>query len=957
MADSDRTARQPRRANGAETAAMAAFGAICGGILDQDLWGAVSGGALGALFGLWQSTERRRKAMDRELDWLTNRVDELEGRGVAPADEASAPAPTVTAPPPAEAQTPTAPPDTAGRPAKPPLSGPLVPPPRPPLSEPLAPRPASPPVPPARPTPAIPAGPGPFDRAATAARDFFFGGNTVVRVGILVLLVGVLLLAKWAADNALFPIEARLALSALIGLALVAVGFRLREARPGFSQSLQGGGIAALYLVVFIAMRVFSLLPPSLAFLLLVAIAVGGGALAVLQSSQPLIFIGSLGGFLAPVLASTGQGNHVVLFSYYLLLNLAIAAVSWFRSWRPLNILAFVCTYGVAVGWGVLRYRPEHFASTEPFLLAYLVLFTGIAVVFAWRRPPKLAGIIDGTLVFGTALVTLLAQARLVEGREFGMAYSAAGLGLFYAALATFLWRAAPDTLRRLSEAFIALAVGFGTLAIPFALDDALSTSLAWALEGAGIYWVGTRQDRRLARFAGIALQALAAVAFANGTAGPGVDVPAERALANARFLGCVGIAFAGSFIAREAWRFRERLAGNESLGTQLLALWGLAWWVGGGLAEIDQFVATRFEISAILAGIAATALTQEWLGARLGWLPGRLLALWSIPAGFLGLFAALQTQTHLLANGAYLVWPALLATIYTIVHRLEKTGVAEAPRAYVPAFLLAALAASSALYGVADEWLALDGDWPIAAFGLGLAGVLAGGRVAVEREVGPFGRLPELHLRTALAPVAGLALLWIALLNVSGRGDAAPLPYLPLLNVLDLSVALLFVATAGWWQRLIARHEDVLRHPGARSALPLAGVLAFLWLNGILARSVHQWTGVRFDVDPLWNSVSLQVAFSIAWTLVALAGMWASTRRRLRPAWIAFASLLGVTVVKLFVVDLSQLSTGAKIGTFLVVGVLLLVVGYLSPVPPSRGGEADEPLEAGSPAPGGQRP
>jgi uncharacterized membrane protein len=74
------------------------------------------------------------------------------------------------------------------------------------------------------------------------------------------------------------------------------------------------------------------------------------------------------------------------------------------------------------------------------------------------------------------------------------------------------------------------------------------------------------------------------------------------------------------------------------------------------------------------------------------------------------------------------------------------------------------------------------------------------------------------------------------------------------------------------------------------------------------------------------------------------------STRHGWRAAWITFATLLGGVVLKLFIVDLSQLSTGAKIGTFLVVGLLLLVVGYLSPVPPSddaeeeRGAAADAP-------------
>jgi uncharacterized membrane protein len=84
--------------------------------------------------------------------------------------------------------------------------------------------------------------------------------------------------------------------------------------------------------------------------------------LALVQDSQPLIFIGSVGGFLAPILASTGQGQHVVLFSYYLLLDLGIAAVAWRKAWRALNLLAFFSTYAVATAWGVLAIAP----STSP---------------------------------------------------------------------------------------------------------------------------------------------------------------------------------------------------------------------------------------------------------------------------------------------------------------------------------------------------------------------------------------------------------------------------------------------------------------------------------------------------------------------------------------------------------------------------------------------------------------
>ena len=186
--------------------------------------------------------------------------------------------------------------------------------------------------------------------------------------------------------------------------------------------------------------------------------------------------------------------------------------------------------------------------------------------------------------------------------------------------------------------------------------------------------------------------------------------------------------------------------------------------------------------------------------------------------------------------------------------------------------------------------------------------------------------------------------MLTILVVNVTAHGDAPPLPYLPLLTPVDLAIALSFLALADWWMRVVRARPPVW--PGVwRSAIPpVLTALAFVWLNGVIARSVVQWAHVPFSADALWDSTPFQVALSISWTLVALAGMLVCTRRGWRTRWFVAASLLGVTVAKLFAVDLSTLDTGAKIATFLVVGALLLVVGYLSPVPPAaaEGRQAD---------------
>ncbi len=155
-------------------------------------------------------------------------------------------------------------------------------------------------------------------------REFFLGGNAVVRIGSVILFFGVAFLLRYLAEHTRVPIEWRLAGIALGGVALLVVGWRLRVSRTGYALALQGAGVGVLYLTVFAALRLYALLPAAIAFPLLAAVAILLGVLAVLQNSLSLAILGVVGGFLAPVLASTGQGSHVALFSYYALLNAGI---------------------------------------------------------------------------------------------------------------------------------------------------------------------------------------------------------------------------------------------------------------------------------------------------------------------------------------------------------------------------------------------------------------------------------------------------------------------------------------------------------------------------------------------------------------------------------------------------------------------------------------------------------
>ena len=120
------------------------------------------------------------------------------------------------------------------------------------------------------------------------------------------------------------------------------------------------------------------------------------------------------------------------------------------------------------------------------------------------------------------------------------------------------------------------------------------------------------------------------------------------------------------------------------------------------------------------------------------------------------------------------------------------------------------------------------------------------------------------------------------------------------------------------------------------------AAIVAIWFLVAMtVARCVHHWAQVPYDVESLVASTTFQAALSIVWGIAGLAAMVAGARSRRRGVWLVGGALMSVVVVKLFLVDLGNTGTLARVVSFLGVGVLLLVVGYFAPVPPRASREA----------------
>ncbi len=750
------------------------------------------------------------------------------------------------------------------------------------------------------------------------------GGNIVAKIGVLILFVGVGFLLKYAYDQGRLPVQLRLAAVAGFGLAMLYGGWRLLGRRRLYALILQGGGIGLLYLDVFFALRLYGLIDAAAGFAVFMALGVAATLLALRQDAKVLAVLGLTGAFLAPILASTGSGNHVLLFSYYTLLNSFVLAISWFKAWRDLNLVGFVFTFAVGLLWGSEHYRPALFGTVEPFLLVFVAMYLVIPMLFAQRQPPELKGLVDGTLVFGTPICAAFMQAGLVKGMPYGLALSAGIAGAVYAVLAMMTLRRAG--MRLLGETYIALGVVFITLAIFFAFD-AYPTFALWTLEGAAVVWVGLRQRRLTARVFGLALQLA-------GTAYFLTEYP-KYALTNPWWngfvIGCVIIAAAGLIIAWLFHRYRDARSNVEPTDAIMLG-WGLSWWAIAGLHALHHAYPWQGFAPAVLGFTAASAIAVELIGSRLQWTALRRAA--AVLAPGMGLVFLLQAArgAHPFEQYGWLAWPAAVGVLYRVLRRHERDGIAVQPQAQHLAALWLGLAVLTWEAAWQVDTLGFGKPWLTAV--CGLIPALAVGWISSSRGIKPgwlFGRHDtSIHRERALVPIVVYLTLWGLYANLSAPGEMRPLSYVPVLNPLDIANLVMLAAV---WQGSRTLGMAGVRTNGV--AVRVFAALAFLWVNAVMLRTMLYWAHVDYAWEAWTQSVVVQAGFSLLWTATAFVLMFYATRVRHRALWMVGAALLAVVVLKLFLNDLGGTGTVARIVSFIGVGAGLLLIGYAAPVPP----------------------
>ena len=317
----------------------------------------------------------------------------------------------------------------------------------------------------------------------------FIGENLFGKIGILVFVIGVGFFVKYAIDKDWINETLRTVLGFLTGSALLVVAERLQKKYRTFSSLLAGGAFAVFYLTVAIAFHFYHLFPQTVAFTILIAITLFMSILSILYDRRELAIISLVGGFLAPFLVSTGNGNYLVLFTYMSILNLGMFGLSIYMKWGELPVIAFVFTYVVM---GIFLLTGSTQISVHLFIFAtlfYFIFLLPILSILRIEAVKKNRGLL--LVIITNNFIYLLLGILFL--RNMGLPFKSEGLLSLLIAiinLVLVIWlRMSKKDYKFLIYAMLGLVLTFVSITIPIQLDGNYIT-LFWAAEMVLLLWL-----------------------------------------------------------------------------------------------------------------------------------------------------------------------------------------------------------------------------------------------------------------------------------------------------------------------------------------------------------------------------------------------------------------------------------------------------------------------------------
>ncbi|WP_143306771.1 DUF2339 domain-containing protein [Chitinophaga vietnamensis] len=649
----------------------------------------------------------------------------------------------------------------------------------------------------------------------------FIGENLFNKIGIAILVLGIGFFLKYAIDKNWINETGRTFIGILTGAAMIGLAHRMRKTFAAFSSVLIGGGVAVLYFTITIAFQQYHLIGQVPAFILLVIVTAFTVLLSLAYDRRELAVIAILGGFTAPFLVSTGEGNATVLFTYILVLNVGMLVLAYYKKWNIVNLVCYVATVLLVGSWlsyQLVKESPAHpvpYGTALVFCTLFYIVFFVMNVVYNVKQQRKFAAT-DILLLMSNTFFYYAAGMVILHHIQGGI-YQ----GLFTASMAVFnlvfAWSLFKNERadRTLIYLLIGLVLTFLSLAAPIQLHGNYIT-LFWAAESVVLLW--------LAHKSGIKLM-----------------IWASMIVLMAMFL---------SLIMNWSQLYISPIATAPPHMTPLLN-------------------------KGFVTGVVAA--TAVYLSA---WL------LREMPANTLAPVIEVAVYRKLL-NAA-----ALLLTYIVLLLELHHQS-----RFYWPQLTNIIMGAYSYLFLSVLLYLARNNSEPVKVFLLLLSAASLVAMPMFNREVIPIRNaflnreLPAgyFYFHYLLMAAEGLLLYRLyRFLNTFASGQ------LRQASQWVFSVVIIYL---------------------------LSAALDHIWV-------VSGYSGIN-SINTLLDS-SHRTGYAILWGIFAFVLMYLGLKWRSRHIRIIAISVFGVTLLKLFVFDLSNLSEGGKIAAFISLGVLLLVISFM---------------------------
>ena len=343
----------------------------------------------------------------------------------------------------------------------------------------------------------------------------FIGENLINKIGIAVTIIGVAIGTKYSIEHQLISPLTRIILGYLLGIALIAVGLRLKRNYENYSAVLVSGAMAILYFITYSAYGFYNLFPQVVAFALMLVFTVFTVIAALNYNRQVIAHIGLVGAYAVPFLLSENSGKIEILFAYTAIINCGILTIAVKKYWKPLYYSSFFITWLVFNVWYTTQYSPlKYFALALTFLGIFFAIFYAIFLVYKLNRKEKF-DIGDIFLLLSNSFIFYAVGYSALDSHKgaadlLGLFTLFNALIHFVVSLVIYRHKLAD---RNLFYLVAGLVLVFITIAIPVQLNGHWVT-LLWTFEAALLFWIGRTRNAGAYEKLSFVLMALAFISI-----------------------------------------------------------------------------------------------------------------------------------------------------------------------------------------------------------------------------------------------------------------------------------------------------------------------------------------------------------------------------------------------------------------------------------------------------------